>query len=349
MTDNMKFTKGVILLSVLQSFPDKYLESVFCGGIDLEMFGDIVTVEFIKRAYDNSAPAYPLRHFVHYENNDSALRMLYSRVIEYVQKYRDREYRQMKQREYIDPAEYAGLQPQAMDTIKQRLEGYKFTTDQFEELNNIHDIRLFKAITSRRIVNTNSIKNDVFKEYMAEYDAWVKNQRQRQGEGDEAVVSASLEFFTVEWKYAIELVYLVAKYMEDNKIKTIHREVLAILCGRLTFDFTYGHNIGGDSRAAKERQKMIPYLIKEEEEMSDETQCDIYLYKEMLGLLIVTNKKLTINNQNLRSWFAVNTSMEDWASFFRDYNIFEAWHEKNLTNGVIRNMRKIFGLIIQET
>lgn len=236
-----------------------------------------------------------------------------------------------------------------MDTIKQRLEGYRFTADQFEELNNIHDIRLFKAITSRRIVSTNSIKNDVFKEYMAEYDAWVEKQIKCKAASDENMVSASLEFFTVEWKYAIELVYSIAKYMEDNKIKTIHREAIAILCGRLTFDFTFEHHIGGDSRAAKERQNMIPYLIKEEKEMCEETQCDIFLYKEMMGVLIVTNKELTINDQNLRGWFAENTTMEDWASFFRDYNIFEAWHEKDLSNGVIRNMRKIFGLIIQET
>lgn len=69
---------------------------------------------------------------------------------------------------------------------------------------------------------------------------------------------------------------------------------------------------------------------------------------DILGLLVVVKNKLPINGQSAEDWFAENTTMEDWASFFRDYKIFDSWHEKELTNATIRNMRTIFGLIIKE-
>ena len=51
------------------------------------------------------------------------------------------------------------------------------------------------------------------------------------------------------------------------------------------------------------------------------------------------------NGNTLREQFAKKTTMEDWASFFRDYDMFGAWHKKELSNSRIRNMRKVLNQI----
>mgnify|MGYP007038293948 CR=1 FL=1 len=40
-------------------------------------------------------------------------------------------------------------------------------------------------------------------------------------------------------------------------------------------------------------------------------------------------------------WFKDNTDIHDWASFFREYNVFDTWHEKKWTNKKIKKARKI--------
>ena len=104
MTDKMKFAKGVLLMLTTHNFDNDYLDKVFDGVINMETFGDMLVVEFIKRAYDKAAPTYPLRHFVPYGADANDVRMLYSRVMAYVQRYRDQEYTEMSQRKGIDTA-----------------------------------------------------------------------------------------------------------------------------------------------------------------------------------------------------------------------------------------------------
>lgn len=348
MTDKMKFAKGVLLMMTTHNFDNDYLDNVFDGVIDMDTFGDMLVVEFIKRAYDKAAPTYPLRHFIPYGADANDTRMLYSRVIAYVQGYRDQEYAEMSQRKGIDTAMLKVLKPQQMESIEQRLEGYKFTEEQFFELTTIHDLQIVKAFVSKRLASTKKISNAQFRSYMQEYEKWIALIKEKQNGSDEDVLFSALAYFTFEWIFSIELIYLMAKQMESIKATTIDKDNLALLCQRLNFDCAIGRNCGCDSRAAKERQLLIPFLIKETNDLDSRDISESERYQEILGLLVVVKNKLLINGQSAESWFAENTTMKDWASFFRDYKIFDSWHEKELTNAIIRNMRIIFGMIIKE-
>ena len=348
MTDKMKFTKGVLLMQTIRNFDNDYLDKVFDGVIDMETFGDMLVVEFIKREYDKVAPTYPLRHFIPYGADANDVRMLYSRVMAYVQRYRDQEYTEMSQRKGIDITILKALKPQQMDTIEQRLEGYKFTEEQFLELTTIHDLQIVKAFVAKRIASTKKVSNAQFRSYMQEYEKWIASIKERQSGSDEDVLFSALAYFTFEWKFSIELIYLMAKQMESTKATAIDKDTLALLCQRLNFDWSFGRNCGCDSRATKERQLLIPFLIKETKDLDIRDISESIRYLDILGLLVVVKNNLPINGQSAEDWFAENTTMEDWASFFRDYKIFDSWHEKELTNAVIRNMRTIFGMIIRE-
>ena len=44
------------------------------------------------------------------------------------------------------------------------------------------------------------------------------------------------------------------------------------------------------------------------------------------------------SGETLRKQFAKETTIADWASFFREYDIFEAWNKKELNSIKIRNI-----------
>lgn len=348
MTNNMEFVKGVLLMQALRNFDNDYLEWVFGGTINMDAFGNMLLVEFIKRAYCDKAPTYPLRHFVPYSGDDNSTRMLYARIVEYVQKYRDREYGELSRQEGVDQSKLELLKPQQMKTIKQRLKGYKFTDMQFFELTTIHELQIVKAFATKRLPSTKKVSNAQFRDLIKDYEEWVEGLRKKQNGNDDDIVFSALAFFTFEWKFAIELIYQVARQMDVINAKEIDKDALSLLCERLTLSGLIAKNIRCDSRAAKERQFLIPYLIKEPSKQDKRDVGESQRYLEILCLLVLIKIQIPINGQAPDEWFAENTNLEDWASFFKEYNIFECWHSKELTETVVRNMRAVFDMIIKE-
>ena len=47
-----------------------------------------------------------------------------------------------------------------------------------------------------------------------------------------------------------------------------------------------------------------------------------------------------------KEWFRKESSMEDWASFFRYYDLFGIWQRKEWTGKRIRYMRKLFDMVL---
>lgn len=93
---------------------------------------------------------------------------------------------------------------------------------------------------------------------------------------------------------------------------------------------------------------MIDLLVPADLKWSDEIMVDQRCYAELLVIMAQLNNGIKLENGNtLRERFAKETTMEDWASFFKEYDIFAAWNKKELSNIRIRNMRKIFGQIHQ--
>lgn len=134
----------------------------------------------------------------------------------------------------------------------------------------------------------------------------------------------------------------MAQKMEQLKVKEIDRNFFSILYARMTIKSLLGCQVGIDSRMIKARQKMIDVLIPNDLKWTDNTDFNIRCYAELLVILAQLNNGIQLESGGtLREQFAKETSMEDWASFFKEYDVFEAWNKKELSSIRIRNMRKV--------
>ena len=327
MTNNMERMKLEVVRAIVTCFPKDYIEMAFVGGVSEKEFVDEIIVEFIKYAFDNSQEKHPLRYYVPYgvdENNDG--RMLYTRLLKYCQKYRDQEYEEFK-RKGTDIEE---LKAKSMQTMDEKREGYSITPMQYFEMVNIHDIAALKAFVENRLSDVKKVSNTSFEEMMKEYDKNVDEWGKKSNENDYNKVFYSLAFFTIDWKYGFEFAYLLARKMEQLGVKEVDKKFFSILCARMTIQSFLGCEVGIDSRMIKPRQNMI----------------DERCYAELLVIMAQLNNGIKLVNGNtLREQFAKETTMEDWASFFKEYDIFAAWNKKELSSVRIRNMRKILGQI----
>lgn len=339
MTKKMERMRSEVIKAILICFPKEYLDMVFVRSTSIEVFVNEILVEFIKYAFDNSQEKHSLRYYVPYgvdENTDE--RMVYSRLLAYCQKYRDQEYEEFKRK----GADIEELKAKAMKSVEEKREGYDITPMQYFEMTNIHDIAALKSFVEGRLKDVKKVSNTSFKEMMVEYDQNVESWSQKKNESDYNKVFYSLAFFTIDWKYGFELAYLMAQKMEQLKVKEIDRDFFSILYARMTITSLLGCQVGTDSRMIKARQAMIDVLIPNDLEWTDNTDLDIRCYAELLVIMAQLNNGIQLESGGtLREQFAKETTMEDWASFFKDYNVFEAWNKKELGSTRIRNMRKV--------
>lgn len=339
MTNKMEKMRIEIARAIITCFPRKYIEMVFVGGVSEKEFIDEMMVEFIKYAFDNSQEKHPLRYYVPYgvdKNTDA--RMKYSRVLKYCQKYRDQEYDEFKRRG-INIEE---LKAKSMKTMDEKKEGYSLTPMQYFELTSICDMPILKSFVENRLSDVKKVPNMTFRDMMEDYDRKIVDWKQKSLETDYNMVFYSLAFFTLDWKYAFEFAYILANKMEQIGVKEVDRDFYSILCARMTIHSFLGCEVGLDSRMVRPRQKMIDILVPKDLKISDDLEVDNRCYAELLVIMAQLNNHLKLVNGNtLREQFAKETTLEDWASFFREYDMFGAWHKKELSNNKIRNMRKV--------
>ncbi len=351
MTDNMELKYNDIMVALFKCFPKEHIEYCFgeCYPISPTTFVNYVSFEFIKHAYFESLEKHPLRYYIGYSIDDisHSERMRYARVNKYVQKYKKLNYDILFEKYKMWPdkrKELDVLLSKDMSNIKNRIDGYELTEMEMFEYTNIMELQVIKSITEHRLYSSKKVSNSKFVEILSEYDKWVKELIHRSKKNAEEMMFSTMAFFTLEWKYSLEFVYLVADYMEKAQITDVDFYTLWAFALPLTFSSRLGNTIFGDNRMVKERQNLIKDFFVEGKANS-EIEWYRTKYVEIVGLSILFNNMTSIDGGLYKDWFKENTDMEDWASFAEEYNIFDAWHEKNWTNKKIQNARKILKLI----
>lgn len=347
MTDNMRRLYMDIMASV-KNIPYEAYVYMFGeeGNEDIEWiigFVNYITLEYIKYSYDYSDPEYPLNHFVDYSNDSE--RMLQSRIAQYVMKHKKREFERLGiEREQIDK-KYSNMD---MDTMEKKLSGYRLTEMNFFEHQNIHDLELIKAVVEKRIVSAKKISNDRFIHIFQQYDSFVEDLIERSQKSDEDMVFASLALFTLEWHYPVEMFYLISCIIEDEEIEDYEflKHVLLFLCSHIKVESQFAGWATTDSRMVKERMILIQFFL--------DKRHDLYMKQEMFDMIreyivfgTYYKEVITSTEDGLyKDWFREESNMEDWASFFRAYDIFEIWQKKEWTRKRIQKMRKLFEITL---
>ena len=344
MTSKMQMLYADIIASLGQLPLEKRIY-VFGDDENVDMdwviaVANYITLEFIKYSYDYNDPVYPLRHFL--RNADDSERMLQSRTVHYVLKYKKQE---MERNPDIPPGhKFSNID---MDTMEKKLKGYRFTEMNYFEHQNIHDIEVIKAIVEKRIGSSKKVPNPRFEGMFEQYDKMVEGLIDRSCKSNHDMVFSSLALFTLEWSFAIETLYHIACLMEEKRLESVNLKTLELLIGRVWIESQFGGSVTTDSRMVKERRYVLDYLFDDKtDRWSHKVMTD--LIKEILVLGAYYREVLkTDEGVPYKEWFRKESTEEDWASFFRYYNIFDIWQKKEWTRKRIQNMRLLFDLVIR--
>ena len=351
MTENMELMFEDIMCAVFNCYPEEFISFCFgeCYPIHPILFGEYIILEFVKHAYFESMDKHSLRYYLEYNASDDnhSERMRYSRAFQYTQKYKDLNYKMLGEEANWNPDEmekYKVLLGKNMSNMNNRIEGYELNEMDIFEHKNIQDLRIIKSIVEKRIYSSKKVSNASFIELFEEYDEWVNKLIERSKLSDEDLLFTTMAFFTLEWKYSIELIYLIADYMEKNEIDKVDYYTMWAFALPLKYDSMLGIQISGDNRMVKERQLLIPDFIIEGKA---DTFIDLNRrkYVEIVGLATLFKVSTTTEGELYKDWFKNNTNINDWASFMEEYDMFSVWHKKEWTNKKIKNARKLLEMI----
>lgn len=345
--DTIAKTIGDILWKV---FPYEYLQRVFSYKICDKDIVNQILFECCKYAYDyypgqanDFLGTHSLQYYLPKEEamDENAERLIRQRTIKKINDWKRLRAEYMS--EYIGDAAEA-LLPPSMQTAEEKFSGYKLTPVQYWEIEDFYETRIENAIVSRKIANKN-YKYETFVEQIDEYDSKIVDMQESWLKSDKDVVINTLKAFLLEWNYNITFFYHVAIEMEKEKKKqlcNIERRK-SLFCGPLQvisevqeYDMRLGWDIiSTDSRLLLVKNRFIQEFIADEFDIDAE-----FSYKEAVYLVANMLTNMTYKGQNIREWFKNNTKVEDWASVFREYNVFSVIQpHKNITRQQFRNMK----------
>lgn len=320
----------------------------FDGEEDMDWvvgFASYIVMEYIKYAFDYSDPEYSLSHFYKPIDDSDSGRMLQSRIMQDVLKYKKREI-EASGIELPPDHKFADL---SMDSIDKKLRGYRLTEMNFFENQNYHNLDIIKAIVENRITSSKKVPNRRFEEMFDQYDTFVEKLIEKSKKSDKDMVFSSIALFTFEWHYPVEMFYQIASIMEKENIKDINASALRLLCGEISVQSSFGGGwFSGPSRMVKERLFVLGGLFdnKKDDFFKEEL---ISLIKEFFALGIQYKELYQDKDgQKYIDWFRNESTEADWASFLRYYDIFDIWEKKKWTPKKIQNMRKLFRLTTME-
>ncbi len=342
-------------------FPERYLCRVFGNNISDRDIVLNILFECCKYAYDNyeGEPTeilgtHSLRYYLQRKGeiidgmDDDAERMVIQRTIKKINDWK------RKKAEYLSlyiGADAEIFNPPEMNSAADKFSGYKFTPIQYWEVEDYYTTKLESAIIERRIANKN-FKYDRFKDYIAEYDSNLLKEKSIWKDNDESTVISTLKAFLLEWSYPISFLYNVADEMERNNIKNVSaildlQAKMSLFCGyvQVVSDVTrYDYRQGWDvfttqSRLLNIRNRFINSFVMEPNAIDSD---EMYSYKESIYIVSSILYRMTYQGVNIREWFKDNTGIDDWASVFREYDIFsltpnaKEWSRKKVN--IIKNI-----------
>ena len=328
---------------LFEIYPQEYIHFVFSGTLDVDDFIDQVILECIKYAFDATEEKHSLRYFLNNPEEEKAITEdvyeRYKRILKDVNRAKEKEF------EYIRSfgIDIENVPLQEMDDIEDKLKGYQLSEMRVFEMGNIGDLELVKAIWRHRLSSVKKIPNPRFVDIANQYDAYVQSWQKLSKTSDKNMVFYSLAYFSVEWKYLFNFLYTSMLEMEKAGIQSAAEAAakIGMLIGFRRYKSILGIKITTDSRMIGYREGLVDGFYQ-----STEIEAE---YCEMLALVTIFKEKVTLDGIPIKEWFVQNTNIHDWASFFRDYDIFKhVDFKKDWSSKKIRTMRQLIQIVFPE-
>ena len=337
---------------IYDNYAQDYLTLLFSNGIVIEDIIFQVLVLSCRYAYLSTAEKHPLKYYIDKDGLDlETTRKELKRVFDYVnEKYHLESVRLMQTlgdnfpRPEMNLTKKAGRYPE-----------YEFSAFQYWEGRNIHDMRLVKAIIERRVSSSKKVSIDRFLEFAQEYDTDIKKQKEIFGRTAEGTVFSSLQFFTLQTKYSFDYFYELASQMESlnvTEFSDMYNRLMSV-AGSCKYASVLP-DINPNAAADEDRMIQYPLILQRKRFtkhiVSDPKDGPVSIALEtMMEANVLVNavrSHMHIGRIRLPLLIARETTIDDWASVFEIYNVFQTFDPaKDWTDHKIKSVRKMYDLI----
>lgn len=344
-------TKQHIVMAVVQYCAEhdedmpRLAEYLDVGVMSISEFADEIIMELIRDAYDKQMEKGSIRsHLLQNDMLDDSQKAAYSRIQRYAQKYRDKEAdRRIENGEPMNEETLSLFRGLSMDSIEEKTAGYQINDMQFFELTQLKDLRILKSFVEHRLESSKKVSNTAFCEMFSEYEDFIEKLIPKDTSSPEEIVFNTMAYWVLEWKYPLSTFYEIALLDEKSPLGKIDSQQVCAVCGDTVIPYEYG-NIFTHSRFIKKRPELVPKIIFDKNYMTDENDFDTFTLGQYLSI-----KALMMNNYcadvetglMLKDWFAEETTIEDWAEFLKEYDLFSVYSRKDWTDQRIRKVREL--------
>lgn len=338
---------------IYEYFNEEFLDILFSNGFFVEDIIFHVLVICCKNAYLINTEKHPLSYYIEKEGLEAELaRKVHERVIKYVKE------KNTILNDYTEKNTGDSILSPEIKLVREnsRFSGYSFSELQYWESKNIHDMELVKAIIDRRIVASNkNYTNSRFRTISEAYDEDVEEMKSRFGKDPESTVFSSIQFFTLQTRYAFDFYYEVAARCEDfgiKKIPNLYNRIMTVSgtykCDSLLPQLYPG--LAGDFDQKIEypmiiqRRRFIDLIINEVEDSRIDLMLALFIEANVLANAVRSH--MFIDEKILPLLIVQDTGIEDWASVFEIFNVFQTFiPNKEWTDARIKIVRNIYDTI----
>ena len=352
MTSKMMQVKQILLMAIVQYGVEQQedmpnlIQRINKGVMSIQEFIDEIVMELIRYSFDLYQEKNSIRgHLVEKGMLDDSQKAAYGRAFKYAQKYRDLEAdRRIDDGIPISEEMEAALRGVKIKNMEQKKAGHQLNSMQFFELTQLQNVRILKSFVEHRLENTHKVSHGAFREMFSEYDEFLESLKPKDDMSSEEYVFNTLAFWVLEWKYPLLFFYDVAVYMEENGIEDIEANQLCRLCGDCyNMPNKYGF-AGTHSRFIKQRSEIIPKVLREKGNIECDTGYYTFTLEQCLIIkaLLMQNYMIDADAELLfKDWFFQNTTIDDWASFLREYNLFAILKEKTWSDSRVNIVKQL--------
>lgn len=192
-----------------------------------------------------------------------------------------------------------------MDTIQDKLSGYQYNSLQFLQIDNYSNLDIVRALSTQKMHSSKKISRNKFREIYDQYDNYVQNQIHCSKTSHDVILNA-IDFYDLQCRMKIELIYLFACEMEKNNTKEFPKNASYILGFNGEMD---GIKIHLQNRFILQQHLFIPFAFYDNNQSTLEFNRLYYLL--LLKKNIMQFLKQHINNfqfsEHKMSEFVQNT------------------------------------------
>ena len=261
----------------------------------------------------------------------------YKRVMKYVRYYKEELKKELSQ--IINVEEIEELNLNDMDSVENRLKGYRLNSFHFIQLINIQMYPLLKKIVDKSICSNKKIDNSKFVELHEELDEYFLSLKQN-NDNLENYFKQMIHFYEIEKNYSTEIVYKIATIVEEKNIA-----ITEDLVSKLGIIFNFSIPINGTEFHCENRflahrhyfiEEIINPILNEKGISTDRNQ--------LLNILYLKN--LLTKDRSLIDTIINHDRIEILSLIMDNYPLFTIVEKKEWNNKKIRIAREIYAGIL---